>query len=779
MLTFQQHRKNTLSLWVAIVLLVGLLPWVGSVRAAPPQPTPTRAPFAYGVSFLLPNGQVGTMYRGAPEKAEAQVAARPDDLVAEALASINDARQAAGLKPLWPSQALTAAASAHAADLLSSGAFRHRGSDESWPAERAARHGHLAAYLAENLAVGYITAQETVAAWLANNGSRANLLDADLTHVGLAFAHNGPWHNYWVLVLASPPTHQPGRVLVRFQPTLTAAGVQQILAQVGAERLSSIGSTGIERLAVPFGQETAVVAALQQNPAVDFVELDGMVQVAREPDDPGYAGRWWWHVIQAPEAWDVTTGSDAVTIAVIDTGVDLDHPELATKIVAGHDYVNGDDDPDDDHGHGSHVAGIAAAVTDNATGVAGMAWQTRIMPLKVLSSLGSGCESDVAEAIIYAADHGAQVINLSLGSPSFSYTMATATDYAHGQGVFIAAAAGNNGSNMLFYPAANAYVVGVAATTDSDARASLSNYDAHVDVAAPGVGIYSTYPGGYNIMSGTSMATPFVSGLAALIYSLNSDLTPDEVEATITASALDLGAPGRDDEYGWGRINAFQAVSDALYSHKLQGRVRALVSGGLAGVKITVAGDQTFALTTDAEGLFSQAGLPWGAFTVTPTLANLAFTPASQTVVISDSHVTDLTFTAPISRTFGISGMARTTSGEGASNVTVVMESQHLRLMVQTDARGYFEQAGLINGSYLLTPIQSSAVFEPPSRTVVVSQADQDNMDFTLKGFWLYLPVVQRSHSLQPASRGSATIDALRIRRPRVNPGAPEQRRGE
>jgi subtilisin family serine protease/uncharacterized protein YkwD len=744
--TIQQFRTNRLTLLVTIALLTGLLPWAGGVRAEPPQPTPTptRAPFAYGVSFLTPDGQAGTTYRGAPDSASALVSADPAQLVAQALARIEDARQAAGLSPLLTSEALTAAAGKHAIDLLSSGAFQHQGGDGSWPGGRAARYGHIAAYVGENLAVGHVTAQTTVDDWLADDGSRANLLDPRFTHTGLALVHNGAWHNYWVLVLGSPPAHRPGRALVQFQPTVTAASVRETLARVNATSLGKIGNLDVERLAVPLGQETAVVAALQQNPAVAFAEPDYRVQATLEPDDTFYIGSWWWSNVQAPNAWDVTTGSDSVTIAVIDTGVDLDHPDLAAKIVPGYDFVNGDDDPDDDHGHGTHVAGIAAAVTNNGAGVAGLSWGARIMPLKALDSSGEGYLSDVAEAITYAADHDAQIANLSLGGPQSSNTLKNAVNYAHDQGVFIAAAAGNDGNSTLFYPAAHEHVVGVAATDSSNVRASFSNYGTHVDISAPGVNIFSTVMGGgYSFKSGTSMATPFVSGLAALILSMNSTLTPDEAETIVEQSADDLGDSGYDVYYGWGRINAYRAI--VASPRTLEGDIHDLAGHGVAGVRVTIASSQTFTATTGSDGRFSRADLPQNTYVVTPTLANLAFSPPTRTVAISNTNVTDVAFTAQVSTTFGVSGRVHTAEDDGVPDVEVVVASEHLRLTTLTDAQGYFTQTGLISGTYVLTPTLHSASFEPPTRTVVINDADQTGLDFVQQDFWLYLPAVLRN----------------------------------
>jgi thermitase len=291
------------------------------------------------------------------------------------------------------------------------------------------------------------------------------------------------------------------------------------------------------------------------------------------PNDPAYDAddQWGLDKIRSPNAWGVTTGSSQVTIAVIDSGVDLDHPDLQDKIVAGWDFVNNDDQPDDDYGHGTHVAGIAAAATDNNLGIAGVSWGARIMPLKVLNSSGSGYMSTVIDGMRYAADHGAQILNLSLGSITNSSALQDAVDYARNKGAVVVAAVGNYGSsyydghyNPDMYPASCQNVIGVAATTSTDGWASFSEHNAYVDVSAPGVSIYSTVPGGYNYKQGTSMATPFVSGLAALILSKWPDYTPSQVETALFNNADDLtsypGSSGRDDYFGYGRINAYHTL---------------------------------------------------------------------------------------------------------------------------------------------------------------------------------------------------------------------------
>ncbi len=286
------------------------------------------------------------------------------------------------------------------------------------------------------------------------------------------------------------------------------------------------------------------------------------------PNDPYYGNQWALEKANAPAAWSLSTGQGTL-IAVLDTGTDLDHPDLASKVRTDidWDYIHDDAVAADDHGHGTHVSGIAAAATNNGVGVAGLGWEATILPLKVLDADGVGYEDDLAAGIRYAADNGADVINMSLGGPyACPFIVQEAVDYAYAKGVVVIAAAGNHGGssgpNAEMFPANCEHVLGVAATTSSDAHASYSNYGNHVSVAAPGSSIYSTLRGGgYGYNSGTSMATPYVAGLAALVRARYPSYTPDQVASAILDNADDLGTTGWDQYYGCGRINAFEALS--------------------------------------------------------------------------------------------------------------------------------------------------------------------------------------------------------------------------
>jgi len=304
------------------------------------------------------------------------------------------------------------------------------------------------------------------------------------------------------------------------------------------------------------------IRAFKSSPYVEYAEPNYITCISETPNDPYWGSQWGMTKIEAPAAWDITTGSGSVTIAIVDTGVDLVHPDLSGKLVSGWDFVNDHDDPQDDHGHGTHVAGIAAAMTDNGTGVAGLSWDAEIMPIKVLNDSGKGENKDVAEGIRHAAEHGANIINLSFGGPEFSELVEDAVEYAHDLGCVVVAATGNDDPSVN-YPARYPEVIAVAATDSSDQRASFSNYGPEVDVAAPGVGIRSTYWWGgstYGWLNGTSQASPHVAGLAALIWSVNPGLSNTQVESIIKQTADDLGAAGRDNYYGFGRINARRAL---------------------------------------------------------------------------------------------------------------------------------------------------------------------------------------------------------------------------
>ena len=314
-----------------------------------------------------------------------------------------------------------------------------------------------------------------------------------------------------------------------------------------------------------------VIEKLEADPKVEYAEPDYLRSASVTPNDYYWSLQWGLSKISAPAGWDQHTGSPSIIVAVVDTGVDTAHPDLSGKIVAGYDYVNNDNDPMDDHGHGTHVAGISAASTNNGIGVAGVGWNVKIMPMKVLSGSGNGYDSWVASGIRGAVDRGAHVINLSLGGAGFSQTLKDATDYAISKNVVVVAASGNTGSATVNYPAGNPNVIGVGATDSSDKIASFSTYNSTVDVSAPGVNIASTYYNSgqhaYAYMSGTSMAAPHVAGLAGLVKSKWPAYTVSQVASRIQSYSDDKGSPGRDNYYGHGRINVQRALGSGASSN--------------------------------------------------------------------------------------------------------------------------------------------------------------------------------------------------------------------
>ena len=368
----------------------------------------------------------------------------------------------------------------------------------------------------------------------------------------------------------------PGEVLVQWRAEAPAADA--LLARVGAVRLDRIEALRVDRLRVPVGRELDVIARLQADPRVSYAEPNYLARAAYLPNDPSFGLQWNLSQISAPQAWDVAADASGIRVAIIDSGADLDHPDLGVRarLVYGYDYVRGDTIPDDEAGHGTHVLGILSAVADNGQGVAGLAWNVRLLLYKVLDANEVGTSANVAAAIVSARGNGARIINLSLTLSGDSQTVANAVNEAANAGVLLVAAAGN-GNSSVAYPAAYPQVLAVAATSSQDRRAWYSNRGPEIDVAAPGGlaegQIYSTLPrskGTYGYKYGTSMAAPHVSALAALIWSLDPSLTRDQVRQIIldTADKVDSATypyvNGRNDYLGYGRINAHLALRRAL-----------------------------------------------------------------------------------------------------------------------------------------------------------------------------------------------------------------------
>lgn len=365
----------------------------------------------------------------------------------------------------------------------------------------------------------------------------------------------------------------------------------------------------------------SAVRRLAESGAFEWIIPNRRVTIAVEPNDPGYAAQWNMRIIQAPAAWDITTGSRQVVIAVLDTGISLTHPDLQANLwqntgeIAGNgldddgngyvddrwgwNFVSSTPNPDDDHWHGTHVAGIAGAVGNNAIGVTGTAWQVQLMAVKFLDRNGQGTFLGMLQAMRYAANNGARVLNLSVSvdgelSAEERRLLNETVSYVKSNGAVMVAASGNAGASMPAYPARHPDIMAVGASTASDERWWLSNYGPGLDLLAPGAGIYSTSRTSngptYSTASGTSMAAPHVSGAVALLWAVNPALSPAEIISILRLSADDLNFtsyPGPDAYFGWGRLNLRRAVQAAVHGRILQAYAGAL-SAQVLGVPITI-----------------------------------------------------------------------------------------------------------------------------------------------------------------------------------------------
>ena len=458
------------------------------------------------------------------------------------------------------------------------------------------------------------------------------------------------------------------------------SGPLTVAAVVNRSTATRVDSPSIEHFTVP-DQAAArhLLADLRADGEVVSADVDHPVRVFDDgaataagtlSNDTLRPQQWALTAVHAEGAWASSTGTGEV-VAVVDTGTDVTHPDLAGQVLPGAEFItqtstSTGDGSDDQNGHGTHVSGIVAALANNNMGVAGLAPGVRILPVRVLDEDGTGWSSDIARGIMWAADHGADVINLSLGSTADDANMKAAIAYAHDtKGVVVTAAAGNAGAgaNATNYPAADPGVIAVASTTSTGARSSFSNYGSYVDIAAPGSTIMSTYPMAfspsasvaYASMSGTSMASPYVAAAAALVRARYGLTDPDAVEARLEATALDLGTAGRDDQFGNGQVDALAAVcpvTAAVASPTVPTAVAASVVSG--GVQVSWTAPSCLGGTRNVS--YQVTATPVGGG------AGLQSTTAATTTVLTG---------LPASTTYSLAVVATNSAGSSPSSGTV------------------------------------------------------------------------------------------------------------
>jgi subtilisin family serine protease len=352
--------------------------------------------------------------------------------------------------------------------------------------------------------------------------------------------------------------YKSGHVLVHYSDDASTTEQSTLEHGNGATRVDHLGHLGTDVLKVPAGHEQAVVQELAESGLVDYAEVDGLATANDvTPNDTYWSKEWGFTKIHAPHAWGTSTGSSSITVAIVDSGLATGLPEFSGRTLTGYNAFTGTTNTADDNGHGTYASGIALAMGNNAAGVAGMCWTCKVLPVKVLDSSAQGDYATIARGITWAADHGANVINLSLGGTTSSATLDNAVSYAVNKGIVVVVSAGNSGTTAQTWPAASPGALSVAATDATDALYSYSNRGSWVDVAAPGTNYTTGANGGFYSFGGTSSAAPVVSGLAALLLSKNPTASVSSVTSVIGSTSTPVSGISH------GRIDAGAAM-DAM-----------------------------------------------------------------------------------------------------------------------------------------------------------------------------------------------------------------------
>lgn len=380
----------------------------------------------------------------------------------------------------------------------------------------------------------------------------------------------------------------PDEIIVKFKDGVSQKERERVYKLLNAVKIREGYKAHYHVLTIGKGKVIEFLKKCEKYNEIEYAEPNHLYYTNAAPNDEFYSYQWHFPLIHHKEALEFSTG-EGVTVAVIDTGVAPNGPDgFGSRLILGKNFVKRNSDPIDDNGHGTHVAGTIAQETNNGIGVAGVAPNATILVIKVLNEFASGPADQVADGIRWATDNAANVINLSLGGSEFNKTMFRAVNYALKHNVVLVAAAGNAGIPVVSFPAGYEGVIAVGAVQFDKKRADYSNGGPDIDVMAPGGNTFKDQnddnnsdgvlqetlftdvlkgPGSiwnYYFLNGTSMATPHVSGIAALLLSLNPSLTPDQIRTIITETAEDIGEPGFDNETGWGLVNAEDAVKSVI-----------------------------------------------------------------------------------------------------------------------------------------------------------------------------------------------------------------------
>lgn len=489
---------------------------------------------------------------------------------------------------------------------------------------------------------------------------------------------------------AEPADHVAGRLLVGHIESADPNAVAHILRAHQAVTRKYMPGLRMSVLEVPEEQSENILQSLRNSGLFEYVERDYVAHTGSvTPNDPNFPSQWHLAQISAPAAWNLSTGSASIVAAVIDSGVDGTHPDLKAKLVPGWNFVDNNSNTGDVLGHGTAVAGTIAAASNNGIGVAGVTWNTLIMPLVVVDENDYASYSNMAAAIQYAADHRAKVINLSLGGPSASFALQNAVNYASNKGATIFAAAMNNGNSDMQYPAACTSVVAVSATDNTDRLASFSSYGGWITLSAPGTNILTTNPGGgYGYWMGTSFSSPIAAGVAALALAVNPALTNSALVALLEQTADDLGPAGIDPFFGWGRVNAFKALTAAQAT-------LAPATISISPLTASVTAGETRQFQAIVTGGWNPA-VTWSMTPAVGTLGNGLYTaPAAASSTQTVTVTATLSSGASASATVRLNRLPATTSGSGNTTRPSNWSSNFTPIRVNSGGQMYTDPSGI------------------------------------------------------------------------------------